>query len=80
MAWEATLQAMFPGVRAFYNRLLCDAKSKLSMKMRECYDQLYRPENMTVVITGTLKERNHVLELLHEYEEDFFEAVDRNIR
>lgn len=28
MAWEATLQSMFPGVKAFWNRLLSDGKSQ----------------------------------------------------
>lgn len=27
MAWEATLQSMFPGVRSFWNRLLNDGRS-----------------------------------------------------
>jgi hypothetical protein len=33
MAWEGTLQSLFPGCRAFWNRLLSDAKTKLSPKV-----------------------------------------------
>jgi predicted Zn-dependent peptidase len=46
--------------------------------MRQCYDMFYRPENMSVIVTGTLKDTEHVLETLHEYQKDFKETV-RNL-
>ncbi|ODN03717.1 hypothetical protein Ocin01_02955 [Orchesella cincta] len=75
MAWEATLQAMFPGVRAFWNRLLNDGKShRLGPKMRRCFDSMYRPENLSVIVTGAIKNYEQILEMLTDHETDYFET------
>ncbi|CAL8086532.1 unnamed protein product [Orchesella dallaii] len=75
MAWEATLQSMFPGVRAFWNRLLNDGKShRLGPKMRRCFDSMYRPENLSVIVTGAVKNYEQILEMLTDHETDYFET------
>lgn len=75
MAWEGTLQTMFPETPAFWNRLLNDGRfNRLSSKMRRCFDRLYCPDNLTVIITGTVKNRNHILDVLHDHEKEFAES------
>lgn len=76
MAWEATLQCMFPGVKCFWNRLLNDGKThRLGEKMRKCFDSMYRPENLSVIITGAIENREQILQMLTDHEMDFFESV-----
>lgn len=36
---------------------------------------MYRPENMSVIITGALQNRDHILEMLSDHELDFYDSV-----
>jgi len=35
----------------------------------------YRPENLSVIVTGTLNNHAHILETLHEYHTDYKHTV-----
>lgn len=43
--------------------------------MRKCYDSMYRPENLSVIITGAIDKKEQILEMLSDHETDFYETV-----
>lgn len=46
--------------------------------MRKCFDSTYRPENMSVIITGSIASQAQVLEMLSDHEVDFYDNVSCN--